>query len=294
MPIRTKSRIPALLFLLATLVASSASSRGALLLHYKLDEGSGTTVADSAAAPANGTFVGAGSSWTTDTPSGSGYAWRVNDSSGSYVSAGAGAVGKLEGLGDFTITFWMDLSAISATTDRIFSTRGTDNAAGWLDLLATSTDLSKMTLTLNLKSPDASSQNAVSDAFDASGGWVFVAITRTASTGTVTFYTGDTATSAASALTVAGTTTGLSSATTINKNSAEFRLGGTASTSQNRSPSGDFSDFRIYAEALGQPALNAIRLQALPAIPEPSGVALLMGGAAASGWLLRRRKLASK
>ncbi len=283
MPNPTHSRALALLLFIATTIALSLPVHASLIFNYKFNEGSGTSVTDSTAASAHGTFNGTGLSWVSDTPSGAGYSLKITNETSNYVSAGV--VSKLQGLGDFTISYWMDLSAINTVNDRIFSTRSTDTSLGWLDLLAASTDLSKMKLSLNIKAPGQTSATATSSEFDATGGWVFVAITRDASEGTIKFYIGDT--TVTTPLSGAGTIVGTNTSTNINQSSSEFRFGGTASTALNRSPAGNFSDFRIYDEVLGESSLNGIRTGA---IPEPSSVAMLLGAAVLAGVIACRSR----
>lgn len=275
-----KSLLSALLLVAASCVPSAQAS---LLLHYQMDEGTGKAVADTGTGTAaNGTFVGTGSGWTTDTPSGAGFAYSVNDDAGSSYITG-GTIGKVQGLGDFTISFWTKLSDISANTDRIFSTRGAGGTGnGFLDIIAASTDETNMTLRLEFGDGVGASGIASSSVFNATE-WVFVAVVRDAATGTVQFYIGDTDPTAP--LGLAGTTAGQTKSTSINQNSGEFRLGGTASTSSNRTPDGYFSDFRIYDEMLSGVDLNAIRVDA---IPEPATTALL--GVAALGLVFLRKR----
>lgn len=261
--------LPLLSILSAGILLAPAAS-GSLVLHYKLNEGSGTTVADSGAGTAaNGVFFGSGSSWTTDTPSGSGYAFSVNDNSGSsYITAGT--VPKIQGLGDFTISFWMKLSEVHAN-DRIFSTQSSVSSNGYLDLSTTDTNASAMTLNFKF-SNGSSSATVISDAFDATE-WVYISIVRTV-TGNVDIYKGDA--SADSSLSLIASVTGRSTSPSINQNSGEFRFGSTAATTSNRTPDGFLSDFRLYTGTLTPTELNNIRLAA---IPEPSAFVLL-GGAA--------------
>lgn len=261
------------------------------LLHYKLNEGTGTTVADTGSLPAaNGTFAGAaaGSGWSTDTPSGTGYSYSVNDNSGSsYISGGT--ISKIEGLGNFTIALWLKISDI-AVNDRIFSTRTTVNTNGFLDLVArTGSTADNLSLSFQSYSPGMGSVlEANSITFDASD-WAFVAIVRSGST--LQYWIGDNL--VGSSLNDGGSVAGLTTFAT-NANSGEFRLGGTASTANNRTPDGLFSDFRIYGEALDLNAINAIRQGAL--IPEPATTGAIIGLSAvvALAVLSRSRRRAAR
>lgn len=277
-----KSKLLLLNMALGAFFGSLSVSQAALIVHYKLDEGTGVTAGDSGSAPAApGTLTGSGSTWVQDNPAGTGYSYSVNDSSISYISAGV--VEKLEGMGDMTISFWTKLSAVQVN-DRIFSTRsGAGNGA--IDIVATSTDVNNMTFRLELSPGYGNSINATSSAFDASD-WVFVAMVRNASAGTVQIYLGGTE---GNALVNGGLTTGLAGNTDINQNSGDFRIGGTASTALNRTPTGYLSDFRIYDEALGESAVNAIRYES---IPEPSTLAFV--GLAGVAILWRRRARAGR
>jgi len=277
-----------LLIALGISLASFLSA--APLLHYELNEGTGTTAFDTGDAPAaNGTLTGSGSGWVVDSPSGTGSSYSVAGSSGSsYIDSGT--VTKLQGLGDFTISFWMKLSGADVN-DRIFSTRGTTSGAsiGYLDIIATSADVNNMVLRFEM-SPGSTGFSAFSPTFDATD-WVFVSIIRDESAGEIQYFLGDT--TASSALVDGGVTTGMAAGSNqINQNSGPMRIGSTAASPSNRSPDGFLSDFRFYESALTENEVNGIRTAA---IPEPAaGVALGLAALAFVCVRLRRSGRAAR
>lgn len=234
----------------------------ALILHYKLDEGSGTTAADTGdGTPANAAFFGTGASWDASNPNGTGPSLSVNRNSGSSYLDG-GHIEKLEGLGNFTLTTWIKFSDIKSG-DRLFSTWD-GGTGGFFDLRA-NTGSSANSLNLSFQFSNGTQTNSANATvgIDATQ-WVFIAIVYNGST--TRFYLGD-ATAPVATLGSVVNVTGISN---INANSGEFRLGSTAATTTVRTPVGNFSDFRLYDEALTANDLNLIRTQA---IPEPNAVA---------------------
>src|SRR5690606_32168468 len=83
------------------------------------------------------------------------------------------------------------------------------------------------------------------------------------------------------------TSVGGQSTALMGTDGSDFRIGGTAATTNDRSPEGAFSDFRFYDEALNLSQLEALRQVQ---VPEPGVVALSLGGAAAGLVLCLRRR----
>jgi len=81
---------------------------GELIAHWELDEGSGTIAADSTANNNDGTLTN-GPTWSTDTPSGTGYSLSF-DGSNDYVSADDS--GMPLGDSNRTISLWIKLNAV--------------------------------------------------------------------------------------------------------------------------------------------------------------------------------------
>ncbi len=282
-----RMKISLLLILAAGALLAGAPLHASLLLQYEMKEGSGLSVADTGANPAaNGTLTGSGSGWTTDTPSGTGSAYRVSDDNGSSYITG-GTVGKIGALSAFTITTWIKLSDITSG-DRLFSTWDS-GGGGFLDLRANSNSTAaNLNLVLQFSNGESNGNGSASATvgIDATE-WVFLALVYNGST--VRYYLGDASTSVATL----GSIVTVGSITGINSNSGELRIGSTAATVANRTPDGSFSDFRIYDESLSANDLNAIRMQA---IPEPSALVSvsLFGGLLIGLHRLRKLALFSK
>ncbi len=90
--------------ILAASVDDPNSQGGGLVAHYKLDEGEGTTTAESVAGIENGTFNG-GVTWVTPGHDGTGAAINVDGTSGSMVQIGTWD--PAAGTGEMTISLWI-------------------------------------------------------------------------------------------------------------------------------------------------------------------------------------------
>ena len=119
--------------LATALTCCAPAANASLLLQYQFDEAASTTAADTGSGtPAPGTLVN--SSWTTNTPGGSGAAVDTSGASSAslrYVSAGD--VDKLDGLSAFTLTTWINLQATPTGNRRIMSKQaaGTFDGFAW-------------------------------------------------------------------------------------------------------------------------------------------------------------------
>lgn len=239
-----------------------------LLLNYKFDQSSGTAAVDSAANPANGTLTGAGSTWTnTGLPQNfqANHVYSNNGDNGTYVTAGD--VAKLDGLGSFTFTGWLNVESAVTTQfswDRVLSKRG--STGSYFDLRFADAGGGNVGLTLEI-STGVGTATVTSSAMNMSD-WFFFAVTRDATTGVISFYYGTTDGSLISA----GGDTGATG--TIADNSSPFMVGNVAANTS-RAPDADFSDIRIYDGVLSLGGLQAVQMQA---IPEPGACGLAFGG----------------
>lgn len=254
--------IPFILLLFVNLCAAAPSP----LFHYPLNEGKGAIAADVANPGTAATLLGQGSSWSADTPSGRGFAYRITSSTPSGLSAPT--PGSLSGLSDFTVTWWMKLSkAEVANEDRIFSTRASHRSGdGYIDLQVADDDLSRLRLKLVISNGHHTGRSEIlSEPFDATR-WIFVAITRRAHVGEVAILVGDP--DPGPKLRPAGPFKATKATNINNGPSTEIRLGGYPGDSRNHSPDGLFQDWRFYREALTTQEIEAIHRQGL-GIPAP-------------------------
>jgi hypothetical protein len=263
------------------LMASAPAAHSALLLHYTFDGGTSPVTDSGTGSPAPGTLIGAGSSLVTNTPSGSGFAFRTTGSN-SYVTTGTTASpdtgtvpAKLNGLTSFTITTWVNFASIPSTNDRLVSNWTT---SGGFDFRIGTAGASDFQLYLTVDS-----ENSVGSInFSTLNSWVFLAVTYDGTTGTnnVKFYNASQSTAVGQfGLTLSNT------AGTLGASGADTQVGGSPATTNDRSPNATFDDVRIYDEVLSLSQLEAIRMAT---VPEPS--ALLLSGFAGLCGLLRRRR----
>lgn len=245
-------------------LASTALAAPTLLLQYTFNEGSGTTATDSAANPANGTFVG-GVSYTASTPNGYGYALASDGTDGSYVSAGDAS--KLDGLSNFTLTTWINIQS-AANSDRIMSKRTTTGS--FYDFYISSIDSTGVYITLALYDGTGAADSKTSYVGKIAGKWAFLAVTR-ADDNTISFFVGD-ASSAVSAKT-SGTLASPQDAV-IPGNTAPFMVGNSAANTA-RSPSAYFDDVRVYSGVADTAFLESVRQENLATVPEPASLALI-------------------
>ena len=261
------------------LVCASGQSHGGLLLQYKFNEGSGTTAADSGTgSPANAIVTG---SWVSSSP-GIAYAssvstvGMVNSGSSNAAISTSSNLSKISSMRDVTFTGWVNLAAKPSNFFGLFST-GTTGIPSNVWFSGSGNGLG-----LNFTGGDSASNNT-NDAFPLNT-WVFFAVTYDGdvSTNNVNYYTG-TQTGTVSRL---GTTVSYAAGTT-QSNVTVLEIAGRPGTTLARTPSGYFSDFRIYNEVLSSSALEAVRVEAL--VPEPSSFALLAAGFGALVLFRRRR-----
>lgn len=265
-----RSLLAALLLLLVSPL------QGALILHYGLDQESGTTATDASSSLANGTLLGAGSSWTSSVPSSfvAEHAYRNSGAKDTMISAGK--VSALESLGALTITGWVNVHAATTTVggqDRLLSSRGMAAADGYFDLSLYSIT-GGTALRFEVKNNSATANSALnSSVVDLTSGWLYFAVTWDGTTGQTTIHIGTT--DAAGALQSVGT--GTLKTGVIDGSTNIFTIGNIA-INTDRAPEADFSDIRIYNNVLSETELNTVRLANLQAIPEPSATVALVAG----------------
>lgn len=269
---KTNSPLKTLCMIAPLMMASSIFGQ-TLLLRYSFDEGSGSVAADSGIPPAaNGTLVG-GSSWTTNTPNNySSGAYANNGTTGTAVNAGDPA--KLNELGDFIISGWINLQANprSPSGDRFVSKRDA-SGTNFFDVLLSDVQANgDFRFTFEMKPQSAiGGSSIVSELTNASNKWMFYAFVREGNT--LTIYAGDD--NPANGLSVIGSGTLTAGTPSIMDFSGkDFLVGSTQATTADRSPNAFFDDIRIYSGAGDAAFINSIRAQN---IPEPSTLALLSG-----------------
>lgn len=249
------------------LVTAAVPAQATLVLQYLFDEGTGTTVADTGATPAaNATLNG---SWVADSPGAYSHSGSTVGLSGdTSLAASTSTASKLNGISAVTITGWIKLSQAPTQFDRIVGSGGLEL---WFD--------SASTLNFwNSNQGGGIKSNNINNPFVLNE-WVFFASVFNG-TNNVEFFTGTTSDAVSQLGGSIAASTGSSTVTTV------VEIGGTPRSSSDRTPSGYFSDIRIYDETLDSTALESVRSAA---IPEPGAFALLAGACAALAVLRRRR-----
>jgi len=278
-------RTPNLLACGALLSLTLCSLRADLVLEYNFDEGTGTAVADSSGfgTAADGTIVvGSGTGWSTDTPSGTGFSFDNPGVTNDRVTT-AGAVSKLSG-DQVSIVTWLKLESAPGSGDRILSnltTTGGTTGFSFQFFSPTSGTIATDNYQVEAYFDGATFGGRGSVGVD---GWVFLVSTYDNASGESKFYLG---TQFSSVVQIGPTT--------IVAGDIAVGLGGNLTVGNTdlnlaRTPDALFDSVQVYNEVLGLPALESLRLSA---IPEPATSVLLLGlcvGAAAA--FRRRRKIA--
>jgi len=282
-----KSLGGALLLAALTLpVFGAREAHASLIVHLKLDEGTGTTTANSVEGGADGTLVGAGSSWTTAVPENfiSSAAYYNSGSKGDSVTLPNTSVGAL---GDFTIAGWInavEYTGAGGGNDRILSKRNLTANASFIDLGFYNVAGGGVGIGLDVQVAGGPVDPKVaSSAIDFSEGWLFVAATRNSDTGEIELYIGKPGETGVTRIGVGTDTAGLLAA-----NTALLMIGNTEANID-RNGKVMFSDFRIYDTVLSASELESVRLEA---IPEPGTTAMMIMAAPALAFfsLLKGRK----
>lgn len=236
----------------AVLGCSIAAANADLVLRYSFDEESGDALDSGAAPAANGAFMGEAGR-INNTPSGTGYALDViggNSANNNYVVAGN--PDKLNDLtSGITLTWWMNLKALPATSDRVMEKLSTTGGFG-VRFGAPTATTTVMALGVNTtsaanNSPTISSLNT----------WIFCAVTYDGSKSSqnVQWFTGSQTSPAYSP--------GLGNYNRgpITNTPNAFRVGSTPATSADRTPSAWFDDVRVYNSVLPMADIEQIRLE---------------------------------
>lgn len=281
---------------LAITSLTSLSANAALLLHYEMNEGSGTTLADTGAGPAApGTLVNG--AWSTNTPGGASSA-SVNTSGAAagnlkYVSASdaAGEVDKLDALSSFTLTTWVNLAATPNGNRRLLAKQAPTTFSGFSwnfsdpgNGAARSASAFGMRLFVGGETGftfDGVPAGNPAFVVDANNKWAFLAVSYdgTSTFNNVNYYAG----SADGSVSLLATTT-VNAGTTV-ANAAAFTIGHTdAGITSDTSIPGLIDDSRVYSGALSLSEVEGVRLQN---VPEPAALSILALGALA---FQRRRR----
>jgi hypothetical protein len=272
----------------AVLGFSSLAQAQTPLLQYNFNEGTGTTIANSgtlgSAANLNiGGAFGGIIEWNSDTITGTGSAIRnitgaTRSAQPGYISGNGTTLNT--NLSQFTLTMWVNLSAVSAG-DRLFSFFS--GAAGF-ELQAGTVAGENTTLSLLVDAGTVASSAST----DVVGQWSFIAVTYdgTATTNNVSFYSGGD--SIASSLLGTVRTLNQGALATVTGATTAIRVGNPSTTTTDRSPAGMFDDVAVYGGLLDASQIEAVRLAS---IPEPSTYALMASGAALLvASVIRRRR----
>ena len=281
----TRGALAAVFALTATAGLASAQTP---LLHWSFDEPSGPVLDSGAPPAANGELAG-GASRSTNTPGGFGYSVDLRDDAATYAHVLGPAASKLNGLTQFTLTTWLNVSEYTSGNHRLAAQQdgGFNGGFSW-NMNATPNDgtvgADNFRLALfigNGMSYGAADFGAAYSSVDvdAADKWVFLAVTYNGSQ--ATYYIGGTD----SATTLLGTPQAMNPIT-LDSGAARFGVGYThAAPTADTSVIGFQDDVRVYGTALSGTELEAIRLAN---IPEPTSIAAF----GAMGLLALRRRRA--
>jgi len=248
----------------------------AQLLHYQLNEPSGTNSPNTGTiANANGTLNGT-STWVAESPGVFANAFDTNGgAAGNYITVPDSDLTGLDNLSTITVTGWINLQAPYEENDRLFAKTGN------FDIRITQDHLR---LTINTTQLTASDD--IDSIFTTGAGWLFWAATYDAddTNKPVSYYYGSTTTAVTS---LGGGNNPTGPANTGTSTNPLWIANGPTNNTLDRTPDAWFSDVRFYDAALSSSALDTVRLQA---IPEPSTVTLALVGLGSMALLRRRRR----
>ena len=271
---------------ISLLALSMQPAKATLQLHYTFDEASGDALDTSGVAPtANGTFTAnAARTALGSTPSGTGYALDLtgNGALNNWVGVTAANGGsKLDMMQKFTLTIWVNMRSAPANTDRLLGRLSTTPFPGFDFMVGTpnSGALGAGNFKLAMAVDTSSALGSTADT-GANGTWRFVALTYDGSltAQNVRFYTGSTN----EAVTQLGNAV-TRNAGAVDASPAEFRVGGTAATSSDRTPPAWMDDARVYNTVLTADELEAVRQEVAGPPAEPK--ILSFGAGEQSGYV---------
>jgi len=259
----------------------SASTAQTLLVHYDLEEGTGSTATDSGTGTDSNGTLGGNATWSTNTPSGDGSSLSLskNGTDSNFVSASSSEV---DALSSFTITLWLNIQGNINVGDRLVSTLSSETFKGFdfniQALTSGSSDISASGFRLGLLVDGVSGGSAlVSSAgtsVNADSQWAFLAVTYdgTRTSNNVAFYTGTTTATVSQLGLVDSLNMG-----TVDSTTGNLQIGNTSATTSDRTPSALFDDVRIYSGAASSAFLEDVRVDNLASIPEPATSTMILG-----------------
>ncbi|MEQ9453340.1 MAG: LamG-like jellyroll fold domain-containing protein [Phycisphaeraceae bacterium] len=280
----------------ATTLTLVANAPAALLLEWTFDETGGPAINSGTLGAAGDGTLGATTTRTANTPSGSGFAADLS-APGSTSTVSAGDLDVIDGLTTFTLSTWINIQDLNSAQGgsgnvRLISEQGGGTFPGpsWNLNNPNSGDRAADNVRTALfvggdSAFGAGFQDLVD--IDAEDKWVFLAVTANTSGANpvMVFYVGGQNTP----LVVAGSTLlpNLGPVASDGAAATEFGIGFTsAAPTADVSLNGYQDNVRVWDEVLSRQALEDIRLADGGGIPEPASLSLLaLGGLT----LLRRR-----
>lgn len=258
-----RNLLPPAFALVVTLFGLSEARAIDPAFHLPLNEGAGETVQAPGNSGVEGRFIGVGGSWTNEVPDHfvSGSAYRSNGVGGTAIVISGARVPSLEILDNFTLTCWIRVRA-AKNYSRIASKSDSEMEAFFdLRIDESSDGLSQIVLAqrAGTTGPGGYLEKAyetASEPTDLSSDWVFLAVVRDSVSGEVSFYQGSAADDTLASI---GTTEGPEGSLQIGDKNLMI---GNIAVNMDRAPDADFSDFRIYLEALTSDELEEVRQSA--------------------------------
>lgn len=223
-------------------VTPVVSSEPAMIAHLRLDDGAGTTATDTTGNGWTGTLVNS-PTWTSEPNARINGALRLTGASDQHVTLPSGI---LNGLNDFTVSFWVNPNTIS-TWARVFdfSTGTTQNSMYFTP--RTAGGVARFGLRVN-----GVAQNLEAAAPLTNGAWTHVAVTLSGNNGTL--YLNGAVAASSTTMTLRPNGLGVTTVNTLGKSSsADPYLDGTV------------DDFRLYGIALDPSDIAT--LAAMPNLP---------------------------
>lgn len=270
-------RILAIAFLAFSTLVLTPASQATMLLRYVMNEGSGSSTANSGSLGGSANLSGTGA-WTS--PGVGIFTSALGQTDLVYPSSDNDFIARQDSLGGafntmsaYTITGWFNLAGDISTTN-------------FTGLFTTKTNTDQNGVALWIRGDGSVNMHTTGDNFrlisglntTAGSGWQFFALTINGTN--ANFYLGS-VTSAPTAV-VSDSTIG---AAYQNGTVSSIMLGGQNTGWGIAALPGWMNDVRFYDEALSASAINGIRLEA---VPEPSTYALLGLGLGTLLWLRRR------